>query len=88
MSIRINVEKAAIIDAVPFEVDKDRIWRRATDAEAEQMDALLRSQPVRIRRIYDGVSVIRSDGELYGVLRQGLIALFGEGRADELLASS
>lgn len=69
-----------------YSIPKDIIWRRATDAEAEIMDAALGSQSVRVRRIYDGAQVISTDGELYSILLAAMIQLFGESRAQQLLA--
>lgn len=68
-----------------YSIPKDIIWRRATDAEAEIMDAALGSQSVRVRRIYDGAQVISTDGELYSILLAAMIQLFGESRAQQLL---
>jgi hypothetical protein len=70
----------------PATISKDAIWRRATDAEAEQMEAALQSQPVRVRRIYEGATFISTGDELYGVLEAALVQLFGSERAAELLA--
>lgn len=66
-------------------ISKNLIWERATDAEAEQMDAALKAQPVRIRRIYDGATFISTEDELYGLLRAAMVQMFGEKRAAELL---
>lgn len=66
-------------------ISKDAIWRRATDEEAELMENALQSQPVRLRRIYEGATFISTADELYGVLRSALEALFGSERAEELL---
>lgn len=66
-------------------ISKDAIWRRATDEEAEQMEAALQAQPVRLRRIYEGATFISAEDELYGVLAATLVQLFGAERADELL---
>jgi hypothetical protein len=83
----------AILDAPPAEpapvaatISKDAIWRRATDAEAEAMEAALAAQPVRVRRIYDGASYISTGDELFSLLEAALVGLFGAERAAELLA--
>ncbi|MBL8599249.1 MAG: hypothetical protein JNL14_16065 [Devosia sp.] len=68
-------------------ISKDAIWRRATDEEAELMEAALQAQPVRLQRIYEGATFISTEDELYGVLEAALIGLFGPGRASELLES-
>ncbi len=66
-------------------ISKDAIWRRATDEEAEQMEAALQAQPVRLRRIYEGATFISTSDELYAVLEGALVQLFGVERAAELL---
>lgn len=70
---------------LPLTISKDAIWRRATDEEAEQMEAALQSQPVRIRRIYDGATFISTADELYVVLEGALVQMFGAERAAQLL---
>lgn len=82
--ITINAEKKAVIDA-KTRISKDMIWRRATDEEAEQMQAALDAQSVRLRNIYAGAAWIETTDELYGVLQAALVGLFGEQRAAELL---
>lgn len=69
-------------------ISKDAIWRRATDEEAELMEAALQSQSVRLRRIYEGATFISTEDELYGVLEGALVQLFGAVRAAELLGTS
>lgn len=69
----------------PVTISKDAIWRRATDAEAEQMEAALQAQPVRLRRIYEGATFISTEDELFGVLEAALVQLFGAERAAQLL---
>lgn len=66
-------------------IPKNLIWSRATNEEAELMENALQSQPVRLRRIYEGATFISTEDELYGVLRSALEALFGSERAGELL---
>lgn len=75
-------------DPPPVVVSKDAIWRRATDEEAGQMEAALQSQPVRVRRIYEGATLISTGDELYGVLETALVQLFGTERTAELLEPS
>jgi hypothetical protein len=81
----------AYVDAPPpaplrCQIAKADIWRRATDAEAERMDAALNAAPVRLRRAYDAAQFIASDDEWFGELRAGIAAAVGEKRAAELLA--
>lgn len=69
----------------PRIVYKADIWRRATDAEAEAMDAMLDSQPVRLRRMWTDATQLQSDDELFAVIEGALVSAFGAERAGELL---
>lgn len=71
-----------------FIISKDDIWRRASDQEAEIMEQALQNQPTRLKRIYEGATYIRTDDGLFTLLKETLVQLFGETRADELLAPS
>lgn len=79
------------VDAPPpaplrYQIAKADIWRRATDAEADAMDAALNAAPPRLRRIYSAAQYIDSGDEWFGELRAGIAAAVGETRAAELLA--
>lgn len=80
-----RVEQPEPEPIVLTKISKNLIWERATDAEAEQMDAALKAQPIRIRRIYDGATFISTEDELYGLLNAAMVQMFGETRAKELL---
>lgn len=67
---------------------KSDIWRRATDQEAEVVDQILSSQPVRMRRMWDDSRYLGHLDELFPLVRQAAVEAFGEARADELLAPS
>nr|WP_278437216.1 hypothetical protein [Brucella anthropi] len=73
------VELVAIIPAVT-------LWERLTEAEAEQVNAVMATQPFRTRQIFQTANTFRSDHELWPLLQQMAIELFGEVRAAELLA--
>jgi hypothetical protein len=64
---------------------KADIWRRATDEEAEQIDALLNSQPVRLRRLWADASFLSTTDELFMLILAGAEQLFGPARAAQLL---
>ena len=64
------------------------LWRRTTDDEAEQIDAAMQQQPLRIRRIFNTASSYRSDDDLWPMLTGAAETLFGAVRAAELLAPS
>ena len=72
----------------PLTIFKADIWRRATDEEAEAMDAMLAAQPVRLRNIFRDAQTLSSDDELYPTLLAGLTQIVGAERAAELLAPS
>lgn len=71
---------------VDYRISKDAIWRRASDEEAEQMEAALAAQPIRLRRIYEGATHLQTGDELFTLLQGAMVAMFGEDRAAELLA--
>ena len=62
------------------------LWERMTDAEAEQVNAAMATQPFRTRQIFLTANTFRSDHELWPLLVQMATDLFGEERAAELLS--
>ncbi|MBM7328693.1 hypothetical protein JS562_37375 [Agrobacterium sp. S2] len=62
------------------------LWERMTDAEAEQVNAAMATQPFRTRQIFLTANTFRSDHELWPLLMQMANDLFGEERATELLS--
>lgn len=64
------------------------LWSRMTDAEADQVEAAMATQPVRIQNIFKYASSYRSDHELWPLLDTMATSLFGAERAAEILASS
>lgn len=71
---------------LPARIAKNAIWERATDAEAEAMEMMLKQQHVRVRRIYEGATHISTDHELFTLLSGAMTQAFGADRAAELLA--
>lgn len=61
------------------------LWERMTEAEGEQVEAVMQTQPFRIRQIFTTAQTYRSDHELWPLLQQVATELFGEQRAGELL---
>ena len=74
-------EPPIVIPAVTF-------WERTTEAEGTAIETMLNQQPFRIRQIFMTAQSYRSDHELWPLLQSAAIGLFGEARADELLAQS
>ena len=79
----------------PPSTSKADIWRRATDAEAETIDALLRDpppdlgmSPVKLRRLWDDATSIDHTEPLFETIRAIAVQHFGEERADALLKPS
>lgn len=72
----------------PTVIFKADIWRRATEAEAETLDALLSAQPARLRRMWSDSQTLMSSDEMYPVVLAAVTQAFGENRASELLAPS
>lgn len=64
------------------------LWERLTEAEAEQVNAAMATQPFRTRQIFLTANTFRSDHELWPLLVQMATDLFGETRAAELLAAA
>ncbi|MDM7851876.1 hypothetical protein [Pseudochrobactrum kiredjianiae] len=64
------------------------LWERMTEAEGEQVEAVMQTQPFRIRQIFTTAQTYRSDHELWSLLQQVATELFGVQRAGELLAQS
>jgi len=62
------------------------LWERLTEAEAEQVNAAMATQPFRARQIFLTANTFRSDHELWPLLVQMATDLFGEERAAELLS--
>ena len=77
-----------VIPPRPVIISKADIWRRATDAEAEAIDAYLEAQPVRIRNLFRDAEYLSSDDALFPNLVDAFVSAFGEARAAELLAPS
>ncbi|MDL2202012.1 hypothetical protein QQF51_04925 [Brucella intermedia] len=63
------------------------LWERLTDAEAEQVNAAMATQPFRTRQIFLTANTFRSDHELWPLLVQMATDLFGGERAAKLLTS-
>lgn len=61
------------------------LWERLTEDEADQVNDAMATQPVRTQRIFTTVNTFRSDHELWPMLEQIAIALFGKDRACEIL---
>jgi hypothetical protein len=64
---------------------KADIWRRATEAEAEAIDARLNAQPLRLRRLWQDSQFLATTDEHYPAIRDAFVAAFGAERARQLL---
>lgn len=65
---------------------KTTLWSRLTEEEAATLDTVLTSQSVRLRRIYDSAQYIDQKDPNYSLLKDGIVAVLGEERAEEVLA--
>jgi len=74
-----TIEPVTVLPAVT-------LWERLTEAEAEQVDAAMATEPFRTRQIFMTANTFRSDHELWPLLVQMATDLFGEERAAELLS--
>lgn len=61
-------------------------WERTTEAEGTAIETMLNQQPFRVRQIFMTAQSYRSDHELWPLLQNAAVQLFGELRAGELLA--
>lgn len=62
------------------------LWERLTSVEADQVGAVMETQPFRTRQIFLTANTFRSDHELWPLLVQVATELFGKQRATDLLA--
>lgn len=62
------------------------LWERLTEAEADQVNEVMATQPFRTPKIFETANTFRSDDELWPLLEQTATELFGEVRTAELLA--
>ena len=67
---------------------KTDIWQRATDTEAQAIDASINNSSVKQRRMWDDSLKVQHASPFFQTLRDQMIAQFGEQRADEILAPS
>lgn len=74
--------------AWPPRTYKSDIWRRTTDTEAEAISALIDAQPIRLQRMWQDISYLDHNDELFGFVQSELAQAVGEERAGELLAPS
>lgn len=74
--------------APPIVIPAVTFWECTTEVEGSAIEAMLNQQPFRIRQIFMTAQSYRSDHELWPLLQSAAIGLFGEARADELLAQS
>lgn len=68
------------------EVSKLTVFRRCTEDEADRIDGALQSTSTRNRQIFNSAQNFRSDAEEWQLLYSIASGLFGDERADELLA--
>lgn len=69
-----------------YKIPKNLIFSRATDEEADGMDAAINAAGARLRRIYEGATHIDTADPLFALLQATLSQIVGEARAAELLA--
>ncbi len=72
-------------DPIKTRIAKQAIWLRATDDEAVQLKAALDEQSVRFQMAYAGAAWIDTGDDLYPMLEEAVVTLFGAERAAQLL---
>lgn len=85
-AVRAAADTAAA--SLPRRTYKADIWRRATDAQAEEIEDLLASAPVRQRRLYEDATYLDHADPLFASLRAAIAERFDAATADALLAPS
>lgn len=86
-----QVDPSPIPVTVVYGVD---FWTRldggedGNSGEVAQVMAAMEQQPIRTRKIFETANSFRSDHELWPLLNQLAITLFGEERAAQILAPS
>lgn len=75
-----------VVPSLSYRIGKSTPWRRMTDTEATDVAGAIKQQSIKNQMIYDAASYIDSGDPLFSMLRQLLVAVVGETRADELLA--
>lgn len=74
--------------APPVTTSKADLYRRATDEEAEKIEAALVAAPVRQRRLFEAALYIDHADPEFASMHAALVDLFGKDRADTLLSPS
>lgn len=67
---------------------KADIWRRCTDEEADTLEAMLATQPTRLRRIFESAQHIDHGDDDFPTLKAGVESALGVERAAKILAPS
>lgn len=70
---------------ITFKAD---IYRRCSDAEAEAIEIALAGAPVRQRRLFESALHLDHSDEAFAFAREAMDEMFGQERAEELLAPS
>lgn len=78
------LDEPPVVVVLPVNV----LFGRMTDEEAESLDTAMMAEPLRIRRMWATASSFRSDQEPWAVIEGHAIGLFGQDRADEILAQA
>jgi hypothetical protein len=73
----------------PYNFQITNLWDRLTEDEAEEFDGeATTASPLKLRKQFATATSMMSDSELFAWVRNILTGLFGETRADELLAQA
>lgn len=73
---------------VPVITYKKDIWLRATDEEADVIEAVLSQQTTRKQRIFNEAQYLDHADALFSELFAGFVTAFGQERAEQLLFAS
>lgn len=77
----------SVLPPQPYILPVYVIWMRMTDDEAEEFDsAISAASPLRLRKAFNTATNLTSGSELFLFVRNILINIFDETRADEIVA--
>ena len=69
----------------PTRVYKSQVWLRATDEEADEIEAALKAAPARLRGLWNDSMYFDVTDPLFGQIKGPFVAAFGEERTAYLL---
>lgn len=72
-------------EPAPFIIPAAIFFDRLTEEEADGLDEAMMAKPVKFRRAWQAATEFREDSDLWPVLREEMVSLFGQTRTEEIL---